>query len=45
MRTHNTPFFAVFSLLFLILVTAIVGLAPASAEQMTCIDQDYIHNK
>ncbi len=45
MRTHNTPFFASFFLLFLILVTVIAGPAPADAEQLTCIDQDYIHNK
>jgi len=45
MRTHNTSFFAAFSLLFLILVAVIVGPARANAEQMTCIDQDYIHNK
>jgi hypothetical protein len=48
MGTHkariSTPVLP-FSLLFLILVTVIVGPAPAAAEQLPCIDQDYIHNK
>jgi len=44
MKTHNTSFFASCFLLLLILVTVMVGPAPVAAEQLTCIDHDYIHN-
>ncbi|MEN8006597.1 MAG: FlgD immunoglobulin-like domain containing protein [Candidatus Krumholzibacteriota bacterium] len=33
------------SLLFVVLAAALWPAAPANAEQFTCIDQDYIHNK